>query len=111
MIRILFLLAVIFALGLGFSWLADRPGTMVVTFDGIEYQLTLLVAAVAIVSVVAAVMLLWWVLRAIWTSPRAAPVVARRPPRPGRAARRPRRPATPPAIRPAHRPGCGDAAR
>ena len=70
MIRILFLLAVIFALGLGFSWLADRPGTMVVTFDGIEYQLTLLVAAVAIVSVVAAVMLLWWVLRAIWTSPR-----------------------------------------
>lgn len=70
MIRILIFLAIIFALGLGFSWLADRPGTMVVTFDGIEYQLTLLVAAVAVVSIVAAVMLLWWVLRAIWTSPR-----------------------------------------
>ncbi len=70
MIRILFFLAVIFALGLGFSWLADRPGTMVVTFDGIEYQLTLLVAAVAVVSIVASVMLLWWMLRAIWTSPR-----------------------------------------
>ena len=33
MIRILFFLLVVFALGLGFAWLADRPGDMVVTFE------------------------------------------------------------------------------
>ncbi|MCB1417664.1 MAG: heme biosynthesis protein HemY [Notoacmeibacter sp.] len=70
MIRILVFLAVVFAIGLGFSWLADRPGTMVVTFEGVEYQVTLLVAAVAIVSIVAAMMIAWWILKAIWTSPR-----------------------------------------
>ncbi|MCB1382913.1 MAG: heme biosynthesis protein HemY [Notoacmeibacter sp.] len=70
MIRILVFLAAVFAIGLGFSWLADRPGTMVITFDGTEYQLTLLVAAVAIVSIVAAIMIAWWILKAIWTSPR-----------------------------------------
>ena len=31
MIRILIFLLVVFALGLGFAWLADRPGDMVVT--------------------------------------------------------------------------------
>ena len=48
MIRILFFLLVVFALGLGFAWLADRPGDMVVTLDGYQYQVSLMVAAVAI---------------------------------------------------------------
>jgi HemY protein len=69
MIRILLFLIVVFALGLGFSWLADRPGDMVVTFDGYQYQVSLMVAAVAVVAAVAAVMILWWLLRALWTSP------------------------------------------
>lgn len=69
MIRILFFLLVVFALGLGFSWLADRPGEMVVTFSGYQYQVSLMVAAVAVVAVVAAVMIVWWLLKALWTSP------------------------------------------
>ncbi|MBN9243852.1 MAG: heme biosynthesis protein HemY [Mesorhizobium sp.] len=69
MIRILFFLLVVFALGLGFSWLADRPGEMVVTFSGYQYQVSLMVAAVAVVAVVAAVMIAWWLLKALWTSP------------------------------------------
>ncbi|WP_379065416.1 heme biosynthesis protein HemY [Mesorhizobium sp. UC74_2] len=71
MIRILFYLAIIFALGLGFAWLADRPGEMVVTFSGYQYQVSLMVAAVAVVAVVAAVMLTWWLLKSIWNSPYA----------------------------------------
>jgi len=51
MIRILIFLAAVFALGLGFAWLADRPGEMVVTFNGYQYQVSLMVAAVAIVAV------------------------------------------------------------
>ncbi|RVD34072.1 heme biosynthesis protein HemY, partial [Mesorhizobium sp. M8A.F.Ca.ET.023.02.2.1] len=54
MIRLLAFLIVVFALGLGFAWLADRPGDMVVTFNGYQYQVSLMVAAVAVVAVVAA---------------------------------------------------------
>lgn len=69
MIRLLVFLIVVFALGLGFSWLADRPGDMVVTFNGYQYQVSLMVAAVAIVAMVAAVMILWWLLKSLWNSP------------------------------------------
>ncbi|SFO42065.1 HemY protein [Mesorhizobium sp. NFR06] len=69
MIRILVFLAVVFALGLGFAWLADRPGDMVVTFDGYQYQVSLMVAAVAVVAVVAAVMIVWWLIKSLWNSP------------------------------------------
>jgi HemY protein len=69
MIRLLVFLAVVFALGLGFAWLADRPGEMLVTFNGYQYQVTLMVAAVAIVAVVAAVMILWWLIKSLWNSP------------------------------------------
>ncbi|MER9849494.1 heme biosynthesis protein HemY [Mesorhizobium sp. M0106] len=69
MIRILAFLAVVFALGLGFAWLADRPGEMLVTFNGYQYQVSLMVAAVAVVAVVAAVMIVWWLVKALWTSP------------------------------------------
>lgn len=71
MFRILFFLVLVFALGLGFAWLADRPGDLVVTFGGYQYEISLMLAAVLIVAIVAAVMIAWWVLRAIWTSPYA----------------------------------------
>lgn len=69
MIRILFFLAVVFALALGFGWLADRPGDMVVTFEGYQYQVSLMVAAVAVTAVVATIMLVWWMTKAVWNSP------------------------------------------
>ncbi|QOF69368.1 heme biosynthesis protein HemY [Aminobacter sp. SR38] len=69
MIRILFYLAIVFALGLGFAWLADRPGDMVVTFSGYQYKVSLMVAAVAITAIVAATMLTWWLTKAVWNSP------------------------------------------
>ena len=71
MIRILFFLAVVFLLGLGFAWLADRPGDMVVTFSGYQYQVSLMVAAVTITAIVAAVMLSWWLVKSVWNSPYA----------------------------------------
>jgi len=69
MIRILFFLIVVFALGLGFAWLADRPGDLELTFNGYRYEITLMVAAVAVTAVVAAVMIVWWLTKAIWNSP------------------------------------------
>ncbi|HEY6629932.1 MAG TPA: heme biosynthesis protein HemY [Rhizobiaceae bacterium] len=69
MFRILLFLLVVFALGLGFAWLADRPGNMVIHFGGYQYQVSLMVAAVAITTIVAAVMIVWWLVKAIWNSP------------------------------------------
>jgi HemY protein len=69
MIRILLFLIVVFALGLGFAWLADRPGDMVVTFGGYQYQVSLMVAAVVVTAIVAAVMITWWLIKSIWNSP------------------------------------------
>jgi HemY protein len=71
MIRLLFFIFVVFVLGLGFSWLADRPGDMVVTLDGYQYQVSLMVAASAVVAAVAAAMIVWWLVKSIWNSPYA----------------------------------------
>jgi HemY protein len=69
MIRILIFLIVVFALCLGFAWLADRPGNMVVTFGGYQYQVSLMVAAVSVTTLVAAVMIAWWLVKSIWNGP------------------------------------------
>ncbi len=69
MIRLFIFLLVVFAFGLGFTWLADRPGELTMVFAGQQYRVSLMVAAVAVVAVVAAVMLGWWVLKGLWNSP------------------------------------------
>ncbi len=69
MLRIFAYLALVFAVGLGFAWLADRPGEMTITFGGYQYQVSLMVAAVVLTGVVTAVMLTWWLLKSIWNSP------------------------------------------
>lgn len=69
MLRILFFLILVFAIGLGFAWLADRPGDLVITFGGYQYQVTLMVAAVIVTAIVATAMLVWWLLKSIWFSP------------------------------------------
>ncbi len=71
MARLLIFLALVFALGLGFAWLADRPGEMVMTFGGYQYQVSLMVAAVAVTALVAAVMIAWWLVKSVWNSPYA----------------------------------------
>lgn len=69
MFRILFFLVLVLLLGLGFAWLADRPGTMLITFGGYQYQVTLMVAAAALVGAIASVMILWWLVKTVWNSP------------------------------------------
>ncbi len=71
MIRILFFFIVVLLLGVGFAWLADRPGDLVLTFAGMQYKVSLMVAASSIVAIVAAVMLIWWLIKSIITSPYA----------------------------------------
>ncbi|MDQ0997355.1 HemY protein [Phyllobacterium ifriqiyense] len=71
MMRILFFFIVVLLLGVGFAWLADRPGDLVLTFAGMQYKVSLMVAATSIVAIVAGVMLSWWLVKSIVTSPYA----------------------------------------
>ncbi len=70
MIRLLIFVIFILALGAGFAWLADRPGDMVVTWQGQQIEMSLLVGVALIVALIAAVLILWWLVRTVWTSPR-----------------------------------------
>ncbi|MEL6921520.1 MAG: heme biosynthesis HemY N-terminal domain-containing protein, partial [Pseudomonadota bacterium] len=69
MIKLLVFLVLILALGYGFSILADMPGDVVITVAGQEISFTLMVAAVALVATIVAVMLVWWLVRVLFTSP------------------------------------------
>jgi HemY protein len=71
MIRILFFILVILALGLGFSWLADRPGDLYIIWQGQRIEMTLMVAATIVVALIFAVMVAWWLVRTLWTSPQS----------------------------------------
>lgn len=71
MIRIVVFLLVVLALGFGFSWLADRPGELYIIWQGQRVSMTLMVAAVLVTLLVVAIMLGWWLVRTIWTSPQS----------------------------------------
>ncbi|NWJ23310.1 heme biosynthesis protein HemY [Rhizobium sp. RM] len=72
MTRILTFVAIVLALGFGFSWLADRPGVLSIVWQGQLIEMSLMVAASIVAALVAVVMLVWWLVNAIWTSPNAA---------------------------------------
>lgn len=69
MVRLFIFLLVILGLGWGFSWLADRPGIISITWQDQLIETSVMVAATMVVALVAIVMLLWWIIGVVWTSP------------------------------------------
>ncbi|KQV73187.1 heme biosynthesis protein HemY [Rhizobium sp. Root1220] len=69
MIRLVIFALAVLALGYGFSWLADRPGDLSLVWGGQLYQTRLIVAASGLIALIALVMVCWWLVRVIWTSP------------------------------------------
>lgn len=69
MLRALFYLLIVAALGFGFAWLADRPGEIDIVFAGNHYHLPLITAAAGLVAIVAAILLLCWLIKSIIQSP------------------------------------------
>ncbi len=69
MIRVLVFVLIVFALGLGFAWLADVPGEVVLTIDNRAVTVPLMVAGVAIVAAIVVTMLIWWIFKVVFTSP------------------------------------------
>jgi HemY protein len=71
MIRIVLFLIVVGALSLGAVWLADRPGDVVVVWQGLRIETSLMVLGAAIVAAVVVVALIFSLVRAIVRSPGA----------------------------------------
>lgn len=70
MVRILVYALVFFALAAGFAWLADNPGSVVLSFQDYEIQTNVMVVAIAAVVGLVLLRLVWLVLRAIVRAPR-----------------------------------------
>ncbi len=69
MTRVVLFLVLIGALALGVAWLADRPGDVVVIWQGLRIKTSLMVLAGAVLLAMAAIALVWSILRAIMRSP------------------------------------------
>ncbi|MCO6184869.1 heme biosynthesis protein HemY [Rhizobium sp. L1K21] len=71
MIRLLIYIIIVLALAFGFAWLADRPGELSIVWQGQLIEMSTMVAAALLVSIFAVIMILWWFVRTLWTSPQS----------------------------------------
>lgn len=69
MIRIFSYAAIVLAAAWGFAWLADRPGQVMILWQGQRVDMSLMVAASLFAIAFGAVLLAWWLIRMLWTSP------------------------------------------
>jgi HemY protein len=65
---VLFLLGVI-ALASGLAWLADRPGSLLLTWQGYEIETSVFRAVVIFAAIIGLAVLVWTILAQIWSSP------------------------------------------
>jgi HemY protein len=79
MIRVALFLILIVVLALGAVWLADRPGDVAITWQGLRIETSVMVAAVAVAALVAFAIALWSLLRGLMRTPaRASAALAER---------------------------------
>ena len=70
MIRVVIFLLAVAVAALGVAWFADRPGEVAVVWGGWRVETSLMVGAVALLILVAALILVWSVLRGFIVAPR-----------------------------------------
>jgi HemY protein len=69
MLRVLIYFAVVVLLALGVVWMADHPGTVMVTFGGREVETSTLVGAIALLVAAALVAILWSIILFVFRVP------------------------------------------
>jgi HemY protein len=69
MIRVVFFLIVVGVLSLAVTWFADRPGDVVITWQGLRIETSLMVLGAAMLALMAVVALIWSLVRAVLRSP------------------------------------------
>lgn len=72
MIKLLWRFGLLLLAGLGFAWLADRPGDVTVHWMGREIQTSVLVASILLLLCFSALFFLWALAKKLWRSPRTA---------------------------------------
>ena len=71
MIRLVAYVVAVLAVAAGLHWLADRPGTLVVEWQGYVAETSVFRAFIVLIVAMAIAMLVWTVLRWLWSSPAA----------------------------------------
>jgi len=69
MIRLALYLIGVAIVAMGLAWLADRPGSLLLTWQGYEIETSVFRAAVIVAATLSLAVLVWSVLRQIWASP------------------------------------------
>lgn len=69
MVRVVIYLLIVGVFAFGAAWLADRPGEVMITWQKLKIETSLMVLVVAVVSIAALAVLLWTLVRAILRSP------------------------------------------
>lgn len=69
MLRLILFLAFIIALASGLAWLADRPGLIMVNWEGYQGEISVFHAVVAFAFLTGLALVAWSILRHIWKSP------------------------------------------
>jgi HemY protein len=69
MIRIVFFLIIVGALSIGVAWLADRPGDVVITWQGLRIETSLMVSGAAVLVLMTLLGIIWSIIRAVVRSP------------------------------------------
>jgi HemY protein len=71
MLRLITFLAVVVAAATGLAWLADRPGNLVINWEGYEIETSVFRAVVLLAALIGAALFAWSLLRQLWHSPAA----------------------------------------
>ncbi|MBS0235066.1 MAG: heme biosynthesis protein HemY [Proteobacteria bacterium] len=71
MVRLVVYLVTIALIASGLAWLADRPGTLQIVWQGYDIETSVFRAVVILAATVAFLIFLWSVFRALWNSPAA----------------------------------------
>ena len=71
MVRLVIYLLGILLIASGLGWLADRPGTMQIAWQGYDIETSVFRAAVLLAATIASAIFLWSLFRALWNSPAA----------------------------------------
>lgn len=69
MVRLVTYLLAVFLVAAGLAWLADRPGTLQILWQGYDIETSVFRAAVLLAAAIGVAIFLWSVIRAIWNSP------------------------------------------
>lgn len=69
MVRLVIYLLAVLLIASGLAWLADRPGTLQIFWQGYDIETSVFRAAVLLAGVIAMAIFLWSVVRTVWNSP------------------------------------------